>query len=49
VEGSSDKELAELRPWMGNESLADMIRSETFEHEAEHLPQLLKWKRKVGE
>lgn len=48
VEGLSDKELAEPRPWMGNESLADMIRSETFEHEAEHLPQLLEWKRRLG-
>ena len=47
VEAFTDNNLAEPRPWFGNRALLEMIKAETFEHEAEHLPHLLEWRRKV--
>ena len=50
VEALTDNDLAEPRPWFGQRALLEMIKAETFEHEAEHLPHLLEWRRsKLGE
>jgi uncharacterized protein (TIGR03083 family) len=48
VESLTDHALAQPRAWLGGEALSDMIRSETCEHEAEHLPHLQEWRRKAG-
>jgi len=48
VEAMSDQEIAEPRPWFENRALLEMIKSETFEHEAEHLAHLLEWRRRVS-
>ena len=47
VESFSDADLAAQRAWLDNGTLGDLIKSETVEHEAEHLPHLLEWRRKV--
>jgi len=46
VERLKDTDLTTPRKWLHGETLADTIKSETFEHEAEHLPNLLDWRRK---
>jgi uncharacterized protein (TIGR03083 family) len=48
VESFSDEDLAAPRPWFDNGTLVELIKAETFEHEAEHLPHILEWKRKVS-
>jgi uncharacterized protein (TIGR03083 family) len=48
VERLSDADLNAPRKWLKGETLADTIKSETFEHEAEHLAHLLDWREKNG-
>ncbi len=48
VESFTDQDLVEPRPWFENRALLEMIKAETFEHEAEHLPHVLAWRRKVS-
>jgi uncharacterized protein (TIGR03083 family) len=48
VESFTDQDLTEPKPWFGKRALVELIESETFEHEAEHLPHLLEWRRKLG-
>jgi uncharacterized protein (TIGR03083 family) len=47
VESLSDDDLAAPRPWFDGGTLGELVKSETVEHEAEHLPHLLEWRRKV--
>jgi uncharacterized protein (TIGR03083 family) len=47
VESFDDQDLNAPRAWFRKRTLVELIRAETFEHEAEHLPQLLEWRRKV--
>ena len=49
LEGLSDAELNQPRPWLKNQALLEWVKGDTFEHEAEHLPFLRAWrKNKLG-
>jgi hypothetical protein len=50
VEGFSDKELADPKryPWLDSRPLSEWIASDSFGHEAEHAPQIVEWRKKLG-
>ncbi|OGO71165.1 MAG: hypothetical protein A2Z37_06955 [Chloroflexi bacterium RBG_19FT_COMBO_62_14] len=50
VDGFSDRELTdpELFPWLNGESLEQWIDSDSFGHEAEHVAQILTWRKSRG-
>ncbi len=48
VERLSDADLNAPRKWLNGGTLADTIKSETIEHEAEHLEHILGWRKKNG-
>ena len=51
VQGLSDADLedATRHTWLHGESLASLIASETFEHEREHIAEILAWRRAKGQ
>jgi len=50
VDGFSDRELTdpELFPWLNGEPLEQWIDSDSFGHEAEHVVQILTWRKSRG-
>ena len=50
VDGFSDRELSDLElfPWLNGESLEQWIDSDSFGHEAEHVAQIVAWRKSRG-
>jgi hypothetical protein len=50
VEGFSDKELTDPKKfsWLASRPLWEWVASDSFEHEAEHAPQIVDWRKKLG-
>lgn len=47
--GCSDQDLNQPRPWLKGKALVEWVKTDTFEHEAEHLAHIREWKqRKLG-